>query len=244
MYNLQSAAPTYFGVKIGERHSADDWGLQCVDITIGAPTPKIKQISVVGRNGILDLTQALTGTDVPKYENRSITMTFILIDKSMARWATMDSIIKNYCHGRTKQIIMDNDPGYYWKGRCSVATTKEDAIHSTITITVDAEPYKYETNPMTSDWLWDCFNFELGIIREYSNIPVSGNKIITVIGTVIDVIPTITVSAAMSIRFNGKTYQLKSGSNILSDIVIKEGENALTFVGTGKVTIEYKGVSL
>lgn len=236
--------PSLYGATIGEHHTVDDWGLQLVDVVKGDPTAKRKKISVVGRNGDLDLTKSLTGSDTPKFGNRPLTLTFVLIDKSMARWATMDSIIKNYCHGKTMDIIIDSDPGWYWRGTCSVSTTKEDAIHSRFVIDVDAEPFKYDVNSTDGDWLWDSLNFETGIIREYSNIEVSGSKSIKVIGTAIEVVPTITVSTAMSVRFNNVTYQLKAGSNKVSDIIIREGENTLTFTGTGTVTIIYKGVSL
>lgn len=237
-------APAYFGVQIGQRHSVDDWGLQCIDVEIGTPAAKIKQISVVGRNGLLDLTESLTGSDTPKFENRPIRLTFVLIDKSMSRWATMDSIIKNYCHGKTMDIILDSDLGYRWRGRCSVTTTKEDAVYSKFTVEVDAEPFKYDVNGSDGNWLWDSFNFETGVIREYYNLEVSGSKTVTVIGSPIESVPTITVSADMTVRFNNVTYNLKTGSNKISDIVIVEGENKLTFSGTGVVTIEYKGVSL
>lgn len=236
--------PAYYGVKIGDKHTVDDWGLQCTDIEIGSPEAKVKQITVPGRNGLLDLTSSLTGSDTPKYDNRSIRLTFVLIDKSIAKWSTIDSAIKNYCHGKIMDVVLDSEPGWYWRGRCMVTTTKEDAIYSTFVIEVDAEPFKYDINSSDSDWLWDTLNFETGVIREYRNISVSGSKTITVIGTAIESIPTITVSTDMTVKFNNVTYNLKAGANKVSDIVITDGENKLYFTGTGTVTISYKGVSL
>ncbi len=236
--------PIYYGAKIGEKHTVDDWNLQCIDVEIGAPSAKVKQITVPGRNGLLDLTSSLTGSDTPKYDNRVVRLTFVLIDKSITRWSTVDSAIKNYCHGKTMDVVLDSDPGWYWRGRCTVTTTKEDAVYSKFVIEMDAEPFKYDINSSDSDWIWDTLNFETGVIREYRNISVSGSKTITVIGTAIESIPTITVSVAMILKFNNVTYNLKAGANKISDILIKDGENKLLFTGTGTVTISYKGVSL
>ena len=49
------------------------------------------------------------------------------------------------------------------------------------------------------------------------------------------------VSAAMTVNYDGKDYELKQGTNKIYDIVIKEGENPLMFTGTGTVTISYRG---
>lgn len=57
------------------------------------------------------------------------------------------------------------------------------------------------------------------------------------------VIPTITVSEDMSVTFRNKTYQLYTGEQQISDIVLRDGENTMVFTGTGTVEIEYtKGV--
>jgi hypothetical protein len=45
----------------------------------------------------------------------------------------------------------------------------------------------------------------------------------------------------MTVRYDGKDYELKQGTNKIYDIVIKEGENPLMFTGTGTVTISYRG---
>lgn len=230
------------GAKIGDKHTAQDWGLQLTDVEMGDPSAKVKTVSVPGRNGVLDLTESLAGE--VKYNNRTVRLTFVLIDKSMARWQTMDSIIKNYCHGRVMDVILDSDAQWYWHGRCSVETTKEDAIYSRFVISIDADPYKYDINSTTTEWIWDSFNFETGIIREYKDIEVSGTKTITVIGSSTTIVPSITCSAAMTVTYNNVTYNLVAGKNKVADIQLHDGANSLTFRGTGTVTIEYRGLSL
>ena len=94
------------------------------------------------------------------------------------------------------------------------------------------------------DWLWDPFDFEEGVIREYGNQAVDGTLALTVVGSPMPVVPKIIVSADMQVAFGGESYRLKSGENYLPDIEIKEGEHVPIFTGHGTVTVSYRGGSL
>ena len=48
----------------------------------------------------------------------------------------------------------------------------------------------------------------------------------------------------MTVAYNGATYNLTEGINKLYDMILDEGENTLTFSGSGSVLIEYTGGSL
>ena len=130
---------------------------------------------------------------------------------------------------------------YYYAGRMTVSEYSRARTLGTFTISVNADPYKYELTASDEDWLWDSFSFEKGVIRDYKELEVSGSLSINVPGTQRWVIPEITVSAAMTVSYGGKDYELKQGTNKIYDIVIKEGENVLMFTGTGTVTISYRG---
>ena len=45
----------------------------------------------------------------------------------------------------------------------------------------------------------------------------------------------------MSVSFNGQTYALNKGVNRIREIVIQNGENRLTFMGYGEITIGRSG---
>ena len=49
------------------------------------------------------------------------------------------------------------------------------------------------------------------------------------------------VTHDVTVAFNGTTYSLDYGTSTLYDILLQEGDNFLTFKGTGTVTISYKG---
>ena len=57
-------------------------------------------------------------------------------------------------------------------------------------------------------------------------------------------IPKFVCDNDLQLIFNEQTYNLPSGTSYSPDIEICNGENTLKFVGTGKVTIEYRGGSL
>ena len=54
------------------------------------------------------------------------------------------------------------------------------------------------------------------------------------------VIPTIVASTSMVAVFKGKAYQLNAGENYINSIVIQNGENIITFRGSGTVEIRFK----
>ena len=230
------------GIWIDDKHTEKDWGLIWTDVEISPPDPQTKYLEIPGRNGSLDLTEALGGG--VRYSNRSVKNTFILPDRNIALWHDTYSEIMNYCHGKYRKVTLDSDPAFYYLGRLSVTSVKEDAAHSTVVISCNAEPYKYEINTSMEDWLWDPFNFETGIIRNYKNISISGSKTVTIQGRAMPVPLVVTASAAMTVKYKGKTYNLAAGENRPAGLILGEGENALVFSGNGTVSINYRGGSL
>lgn len=228
------------GVMIGDKHTYDDFGLRIKRVTVGFPKVKENMFDLPGADGYIDMTDYF-GTH---YENRNIEIECDIEDRSYARWAAVISDVSNYLHGKKNEIIFDWDNGYYYVGRGEVETDKEDRIFSGITLKFDCEPYKYELSSSSEDWLWDPFDLEIGIIREYGNIQVDGTLSLVVIGSPMSTVPEIICSSDMTLRYEGETYNLSAGTNYIPDIEIKEGEHTMTFTGNGTVTVSYRGGSL
>lgn len=229
-----------YGVTLGGYHSYTDLGLILQTVAMPLPTPKTSAIDVPGMDGSIDLTEAFGPV---KMQNRLITMT--LSDKSFyLRRYGIQSFVSNLLHGKKVQIIFDEDPGYYYIGRLTIGEFYPEGSVRTVSITADCEPYKYETVLSDDDWLWDPFNFETGVIREYKDIVVSGTKAVTVIGGEQATIPTIIASDAMTVTVNGTTYNLSAGENKNYNIVLNSGETVFTFTGSGTVSIRFRGTSL
>lgn len=223
-----------------EKHTYDDFGLRITTINIGFPSAKTSKIDIPGADGYLDMTDYF-GT---RYDTRKLTIECDVEDKNYYNWAGQMSQISNYLHGKRRKIVLDWDNGFYYLGRGSCEYDKDNRVYSEITLKFECDPYKYDLTATDEDWLWDPFDFEEGVIREYGNQAVDGTLALTVVGSPMPVVPKIIVSADMQVAFGGESYRLKSGENYLPDIEIKEGEHVLIFTGHGTVTVSYRGGSL
>lgn len=229
-----------YGILFDEKHTYADFGLRIKAVNLEMPDVKVNRLELPGADGYVDLTDYYGA----KYENRKLTVICDIEDKSYERWTSSISQISNYLHGKKRKLVLDWDAGYYYVGRCKCEYEKNNRIYSEITLTFDCEPYKYEFTASDEDWLWDTFDFETGVIREYGDMEVVESLTVNAIGSSMPVVPEISVSAAMRVLFEGITYQLKVGTNYFPDIEIKEGDNPMVFTGNGVVTVRYRGGSL
>ena len=231
-----------FETKYKEYHSFKDLGLILSNVEISSPEAQTYYIDIPGMDGQLDLSEALT--DGVQYKNRTIKLTFYIVG-DMTEWFTIASKIQNILHGQKCKIIFDKDPSYYWIARIKVDTTHSKRTNI-ITMECTAEPYKYEINTGSdNDWLWDTFNFEKDVIREYKGLQVNGNLEVNVYGNRKTICPTFLASTDMQVKYNGNIYSIPANKETeILEIALTQGDNILTFIGTGILNITYKGGSL
>lgn len=215
-----------FDVTIGGKSLRNDFGLNVLSFEITPPKPRINLIQIPGTSESIDLTEALTG-DV-EYEPRQIT---IMADggHDNTQYFEVYSQLLNVLHGVSQPIVFSEDPGFYWIGRITIE--KSGYLHNygaTIEIRAEVEPYKYQVS----------------IPAAYLNVAVSGTKTIEITGLRKRVCPIIQVSAAMTVTYSGKTYNLAIGDNTIPDIFLGSGTHSLLFTGTGTVSVNYRGGSL
>lgn len=230
-----------FDVKIGEYSMYEDFGLQALSIDPGSAGVDEKFKEIPGRNGDLDLTDVLTG--FPTYKNTTMKITFDFKDGNYDLWIARASELQNKLHGRRMKVILGND-SFYYEGRISVSTEKLNKQYSSVEISVNRDPYKYELQSSVEDWEWDTFNFETGIVREYGNLQVEGTLELIIPGRVMRVIPIFECSAEMKVAYNGVVYTLPKGKSRSPDLMLSEGDNKLIFNGNGTVSVDYQGGSL
>ncbi len=232
----------FYSAKINGIHMMQQYGMALRNMhCVQPPEPKQNLVSLAGGNGKVDMTNFLTG--YPLYDNRLITMEFGAGNR-IIKWPAVYSEILNLFHNQEVQVIFDDDTGYFYRGRARVSSYERTRTLGILTIEVDADPYKYEITSALDDWLWDPFDLDDGIIREYKDILVSGTKTVSVIGSEMPVIPVIICSAAMSLTVNGVSYPLSAGTNKVYGAVIMDQEYDFVFDGTGTVSIDYRGGSL
>lgn len=210
-----------YAVFDGEKSTLDDWGLMLSAVEISDPEPQVVKIDVPGRNGPIDLSEVLTGQ--VNYNNRTIRLSLDAIAEYDG-WPRLRAQISNYLHGRVRSLALDSDPGYYWRGRFTVDHSLTSATTAQVVITGSVDPYKYDA--------------------ETTEIAATSGATVSIYGSRMPVVPTITADSAGTVTFGGATYSLAIGLNLIPGVYLVEGENVLVFSGGGNITISYRGGSL
>ena len=227
-------------VTFGTKNSYNDFGLILTDKDIGFPEPKLEEVDVIGADGVIDLSEVLN--DDIKYKTRKLQFTFTVL-KGNKYWASTVADVANYLHGKKLRIQMDFDPAYYYTGRCKINSFKTSKRLCTITIDAECEPYRLDINGNGEKWLWDTFSFQNGFIR-VNTVTVNGSLQVNLQNQRKIVSPTFTCSTAMTVTFDGVTYNLPKGKTQVLGIRLQYGTNYVTFKGNGTVKIEYQGGAL
>lgn len=152
------------GIMFDGKHSYYDFGMWLSERPDwGSPAPKLNIVEIPGADGILDLSEANAGEI--KFHNRIITLTFSAMVK-VGEQEQFKSHIRNALHGRViQQIIPDEDPEWYYRGRCTVEFVNIASWKLQIIITIDANPYVMKVN-------------ETVVNLNDQNVPTETNKII------------------------------------------------------------------
>lgn len=208
------------GVKFGDKHSITDWDLLMVNKSIGDAEPKNIDVDVPGSNGKLDLTE-WTGEIL--YNNRLLVFDFDIYD-SPSNWWTLKRQITNYLHGKKLRIILDQDPNYYYVGRCKVTNFSNETTVAHITIECDCEPFVYK--------------------KDITTKTITGTGTLNLSNSRKRVMPTINSTESMQFTFEEKTFVV-NGTLQSPDIILKEGDNILEVIsGTGTLTVTYQEAEL
>lgn len=228
-------------------HTLDDWDLALGNNNyIGDPEMETTYIQIPGRTGLLDASEALTGRRV--YIKRPIA--FELGGKRpRLNWDAVISLWRNEINGRICQITVDNDKGYYWRGRTYLNEFDRTRELGTFTLAIPAaEPYKYSVQTSADPWKWDPFNFETGIITYVDAITIDGTKTVVIPHGYMLVCPELLVSnktGTLNVTCDGVTYELSAGKNKIPSILVAGDDDVtLTFTGNAKVEIVYRSGSL
>ena len=202
-----------------EKSAYDEWNIVLTKADIPLPKPKTSLVEIKGADGVLDLSEVLTGDIL--YNNRTITLTFEMMDDT--DYYDLISDITNYLHGRIVTITLTNDEDYYYVGRASISQWQCIKRQGIIVITVDAEPYKYSVT-------------ETKMIVNVAN----QTKTITLQNSRKRVCPMLNVTGTITLTINGVNYKLAEGKQQLSNFRLVEGNNVVKVSGNGTLTITYR----
>lgn len=132
-----------YGVKFGNKHSYEDWGVYLYSSSKSYPDPKEYKVSVPYSNKVLKLSNAFT--PFTYYENRTIKITFKVYDNELS-WSELYTTIANHVHGQDLHVVFDTDPDWYWDATCTLETPSSDEDVGEFSISCDCFPYKLKNS--------------------------------------------------------------------------------------------------
>lgn len=214
---------TFTNTVTGEsKHSAHDWDLIMSRKAIGEAPPRIVKVDMTDRDGEIDQSEIMRGR--VSYKNRALSFTFTCT-APQSTWAGLRDEIAGFIHGKRLMIVDPDTPNHHYIGRCTLhePTFKGEAIMF-LEVSVDADPYRLS-------------NIETKVVQN-----VNTGALVSLINSSMPVVPTITVSADVTIAFDRFSFTLASGSTYrIPEITLENGTNTITITaGSGTITFTYR----
>ena len=208
-------------ITFGELHSYRDLKLLLAKKEFGAPPVKSKKVEIEGADGSIDYTDFF---GEPKYGDVTHKLTFSSI-VPRSDFLHQYSTIKNALHGQKLRIVLDDDPGFYYVGRCYVSSFTNEKNIGTITVECECEPYKYKA------------------AQTVVTRTISGTADITLTNARKRAVPLVTIATETSLNIVYQAYNvwdLGAGSYTLPDLELAAGANDVTVTGVGNITFTWQ----
>lgn len=211
----------FLGAELNGEHTLRDWHCSITNSdVISMPAPNLSLLEVPGMSGRLDVSEALTG-DV-SYGNRTLKLELAKLTY-VEDWYTVGLHIFNAFHGRKVKVIFDDDPDHYYHGRAVVSDPKRIRTAGTLAITVDADPFRYNIQetvvPLTGQ-------------SEVIEAEIQNDRM--------PAIPTINVPNGCELIYEGVSYNLIAGDNVIPGCVFTEGINEFIIRGAATATVRFR----
>ena len=204
-------------------NSKAEWNLDYLHKKISAPKPKTVSVNIPLVHGDIDLTNRLAG-NAPIFENRELSFYFEIRSLRLA-WIRDYQAILEKIHGRIMNVYLDEDPGFYWRGRVTVGNLEDHGATAGFEVKVDAFPFKWSRTPES--------------ILTYSSVGTT-NATIDIVPDI--ALPVFTVVNNLEITYNSQVFVATSIISTPPGLMFKQGTNqALKLVGTGAVTVDIYG---
>ena len=177
--------------------------------TLSPPEPKTYTVDIPGGDGVIDLTNSLTG-DV-SFKNRQQEFVFMVINPDSFERVKTD--VSNFLHGKSFDYQMTMDPGYTYHGRFIVDGYSHKlysypGLVGTFSIKIDADPYKLKKH-MTY------------------NLNAAGGKLFRLESGRKPVHPVIECQQPSAVRWKDVIIQVPVGTYRLNDVLFTQGYNEI-----------------
>lgn len=213
-------------IVFGTYDTAADGLLTLTGWELSAPEYQSNMVEVPGRDGALDLSTALTDGE-PRYKSRTLTATFETSEGTRETRQTRLDTMVNWLDGWRMDIQLPDDDTHYITGRVHVAVEYNDLAHAAVTVTAVCDPWRYSKVEAVA-------TLTAGTEAQTASLVNAGRR---------SQAPKLTVSgddASVTLVYGSYTWALGSGVYILPDLILQQGNNSLTYSGTGTVEIRYR----
>ena len=177
--------------------------------TLSPPEPKTYTVDIPGGDGVIDLTNSLTG-DV-SFKNRQQEFTFMVVNPDS--FERVKTEVSNFLHGKSFDYQMTMDPGYTYHGRFTIDEYSHKlysypGLVGTFSIKIDADPYKLKQH----------MTYNLNAIGGKMFRLESGRK---------PVHPVVKCSQPSKIRWKDTIINVPVGTHRLNDVLFTQGYNEI-----------------
>ncbi len=211
------------GITFGNHNTVDDWGLCMSAKKIPLPTPKTTYVSVPGRDGEIDMTEALDG--FVHYNVRQASFTFELLEGTIQERVELISEIAKAIHGKHLQIVDQDDyPDYYLTGRVTIGEVKHTKAYSTVKVTAVCAPWRYAKVEKSKTLVLSALSRTI-VIENRGDMPAN---------------PTVTVTGTLTLEYGENTVTLENGTYTVSGYRFAPGINTLKVSGSGSAIIKFR----
>lgn len=146
------------GIKFGSYHTWDDLGLSMTEKAPNVGAAEIYQnfIDIPGGT-FLDGSEYPGG--YPTYKKRMQSFEFAKKESGLS-WPQTVSNIMNKLHGKSMDIILDDDPAWHYHGRLNVQAPSVEKGLTRLVINATSQPYKEYNRSLADVWQWDETDFD------------------------------------------------------------------------------------
>lgn len=201
------------------------------DYVIPSPEVQTNYKEIPYRNGSIDKTAP---DGVVHYKDRQWKLIFKKTGEDVSAYdvPSLSQQINNSIHGRSGNIIFDDDPTWKWVGRVFVDDVScEDNGMLIASVKLITDPFKYK----------------LTNISKSSSLSSTAKNVSLTNGRK-PIVPSVVVSntATLSFTIKGVSYNLtlSSGTHKVAQLVLFEGTTVVSCSGRGTITFTYPEASL
>lgn len=214
-----------------------DYGLYLTDRQADTPEEDEQVEQIPYRSGQEDFG-FLTGERI--FKQRTIKYTFLYPTHEYDERKRVENDLKrDFMPLFDERLVDSHDNGFYWIGKCSKISVKDNTEKGTLTVDMEFSLYPFafkDTSDDTIDY-WDGFDFERDILQPLTYV-VNGSRTIKLYNNGTNSItPIIKADGDYTLTVNGTDYKFSTTKTQDYWLKLGQGETIVTINGNGTIMI-------